>query len=139
MATENKRIKIKADVYWAQLDKVNEMSGKYQVNLCNLSAAAVTAIEGMGISVMVGSEAKEAMGSYITCKSSNPIRAFDADGLPITENIGNDSKAVAMIGSYPWTYKNKKGVSPSLGKLVITDLIAYGEGEAMTAEDEDVL
>ena len=128
MTTENKRIKIKGDVYWAQLDKVNEMSGKYQVNLCNLSAAAVTALEGMGISVMVGSEAKEAMGSYITCKSSKPIRAFDADGLPVT-----------MIGSYPWTYKNKKGVSPSLGKLVITDLVAYDEGEAMTAEDEDVL
>ena len=135
MTTENKRIKIKADVYWAQLDKVNEMSGKYQVNLCNLSAAAVTALEGMGISVLV----KEPMGSYITCKSSNPIRAFDADGLPVTENVGNESKAVAMIGSYPWTYKNKKGVSPSIGKLVITDLIPYGEGEAMTAEDEDVL
>lgn len=135
MTTENKRIKIKADVYWAQLDKVNEMSGKYQVNLCNLSTAAVTALEGMGISVLV----KETMGSYITCKSSNPIRAFDADGLPVTENVGNESKAVAMIGSYPWTYKNKKGVSPSLGKLVITDLIPYGEGEAMTAEDEDVL
>lgn len=135
MTTENKRIKIKADVYWAQLDKVNEMSGKYQVNLCNLSAAAVTALEGMGISVLV----KEPMGSYITCKSSNPIRAFDADGLPVTENVGNESKAVAMIGSYPWTYKNKKGVSPSIGKLVITDLVPYGEGEAMTAEDEDVL
>ena len=135
MTTENKRIKIKADVYWAQLDKVNEMSGKYQVNLCNLSAAAVTALEGMGISVLV----KEPMGSYITCKSSNPIRAFDADGLPVTENVGNESKAVAMIGSYPWTYKNKKGVSPSIGKLVITDLVPYGEGEAITAEDEDVL
>jgi len=139
MATENKRIKLKANIYWAYLDKVNEMSGKYQVNLCNLSAAAVTVLEGMGISVMVGTENKESMGSYITCKSSNPIRAFDADGLPITENVGNDSKAIAMVGSYPWTYKNKKGMSPSLGKLVITDLVPYGEGEAMTADDEDVL
>jgi len=139
MATENKRIKIKANVYWAQLDKVNEMSNKYQVNLCNLSPAAVTALEGMGISVLVGTENKEAMGSYITCKSSNPIRAFDIDGLPVTENIGNESKAIAMVGSYPWTYKNKKGMSPSLGKFVITDLIPYSEGEAMTADDEDVL
>ena len=135
MTTETKRIKIKGDVYWAQLDKVNEMSNKYQVNLCNLSDAAVAALESMGISVLV----KEPMGSYITCKSNNPMRAYDMDGLPITENIGNESKAVALVGSFDWVNKNKKGISPSLKKLVITDLVVYGEGEAMTAEDEDVL
>jgi hypothetical protein len=40
MSEEKQRIKINADVYWAQLNKVNDMSGKYQVNLCNLSDKA---------------------------------------------------------------------------------------------------
>jgi len=132
MATE---IKIKGDVYWAQLDKLNDLSNKYQVNLCNLSPAAVTALEGMGISVLT----KEPMGNYITCKSNHVIRAYDMHGLPITDNIGNESKAVALVGTFHWVNKNKKGISPSLKKLVITDLIIYGEGQAMTADDEDVL
>jgi len=30
-------VKVKADIMWAYLDKVNDMSGKFQVDLCNLS------------------------------------------------------------------------------------------------------
>lgn len=132
---ESQSVKIKADVMWAQLDKVNEMSGKYQVNLCNLSDAAVVALEEMGISV----PDKEGQGRYITCKSANPIKAFDNDGVELAGvKIGNGSKAKAIITSYEWKYKNKKGVSPSLRKLVITDLVEYGGGKA-DLDDEEVL
>lgn len=135
---ENKRIKIKCDLYWAQLNKMNDMSGAYQVNLCNLSDAAVAALEEMGISVLEDSEKKADMGRYITCKSKNrPIKAFDVDGDEITENIGNGSKAKALVGPYEWTYKNKKGISPTLSKLVVTDLVEYADGGNL--DDEDVL
>lgn len=132
---ESQSVKVKADVMWAQLDKVNEMSGKYQVNLCNLSEAAVVALEEMGISV----PEKEGQGRYITCKSANLIKAFDNDGVELAGvKIGNGSKAKAIITSYEWKYKNKKGVSPSLKKLVITDLVEYGGGKA-DLDDEEVL
>jgi hypothetical protein len=39
-------VKIKADVMWASLGKVNEMSGKFQVDLCNLSDKAAEALAG---------------------------------------------------------------------------------------------
>jgi hypothetical protein len=61
------------------------------------------------------------------------------DGDEITEDIGNGSKAKALVGSYDWTYKNKKGVSPSLIKLVITDLVEYAGAGGIAADDEDVL
>jgi 5-enolpyruvylshikimate-3-phosphate synthase len=94
MTTEKKKLKIKCDIYWAQLSKMNEMSGAYQVNLCNLSDAAVEALEEMGISVNQDSEKKADMGRYITCKSKNkPMKAFDVDGDEVTEDIGNGSKA----------------------------------------------
>jgi hypothetical protein len=44
-----------------------------------------------------------------------------------------------LVGSYDWTYKNKKGVSPSLIKLVITDLVEYAGAGGIDADDEDVL
>lgn len=132
---ESQSVKIKADVMWAQLDRPNELSNKYQVNLCNLSEAAVVALEEMGISV----PEKEGQGRYITCKSANPIKAFDNDGVELAGvKIGNGSKAKAIITSYEWKYKNKKGVSPSLKKLVITDLVEYGGGKA-DLDDEEVL
>lgn len=136
---DTKRIKLKCDIYWAQLNKKNEMSNAYQVNLCNLSDAAVAALEDMGISVLENKEKKPEMGRYITCKSQKPIKAFDEDGQDIDEevSIGNGSKAKAMVTGYEWTYKNRKGVSPSLSKLVITDLVEYATENL--ADDEDVL
>ena len=139
MSEEKKRIKIKATVYWCFHNKVNEMSGDYQLNLCNLSEAAVEAFEEMGITVQTGEDKKADMGRYITCKSKKPIKVFDADGDEITESIGNGSKGKAIVGSYDWTFKNKKGTSASLGKLVITDLIEYAANGGDLADDEDVL
>jgi hypothetical protein len=44
------------------------------------------------------------------------------------------------MGSYSWTFKNKKGVSPSLKKLVITDLVTYSAQPKQDEEEtEDVL
>jgi len=140
MTNEKKKLKIKCDIYWAQLNKMNEMSGAYQVNLCNLSDAAAEALEEMGLSVNQDSEKKADMGKYITCKSKNkPMKAFDVDGDEITEDIGNGSKAKALVGTYDWTYKNKKGVSASLIKLVVTDLVEYSGAGGISADDEDVL
>jgi len=140
MSDEKTVIKIKCDIYWAQHNKVNDMSGKYQINLCNLSEAAAAALEEMGITVQIGDDKKAEMGKYITCKSEKPIRVYDTDGDEINENIGNGSKGKAMVGSYSWTYKNKKGVSPSLKKLVVTDLVEYNAaGGGLSADDEDVL
>ena len=138
MADMSKRVKIKADVFWCQHTKVNDMSGKYQLNLCNLSDAACDALESMGISVQVGEEKKAAMGRYITCKSQSEIKVFDTDGDMIKEAIGNGSKAKAVVGTYEWTYKNKKGISPSVGKVVITELVEFG-AESVLDDDEDIL
>lgn len=134
----SEQIKIKATVYWCQHDKINEMSGKYQLNLCNLSDAAAAALEAMGVSVQVGEDKKEEMGKYITCKSANPIRIHDTDNDELVGvQIGNGSKARALVGSYAWTYKNKKGISPNIAKLVITDLVEYAN--TGTIDEDDLL
>ena len=133
------KLKLKADVYWASLNRKNEMADAYTVDLCNLSDKAVAALEDMGISVQENLDKKPEQGKYITCKSQRPIKAFDPDNEEIVEDVGNGSKAICMIGSYAWTYKNKKGVSPSLAKLVITDLVVFAGGANISADDEDVL
>jgi hypothetical protein len=48
--------------------------------------------------------------------------------------IGNGSRVVASVGSYDWEFKGKKGTSPSLKRLVVTDLVEFGDG----VEDEPI-
>jgi hypothetical protein len=128
-------VKLKAVVMWCFNKEPNEMSGKWQMDLTQLSDAAVEALEAMQIEV----KEKEGMGKYITCKSARPIKVLDTDGDEIEEKIGNGSKAKCIIGSYEWKYKNKKGVSPSLQKIVITELVEFGGGGGGKIDDDEAL
>jgi len=128
-------VKLKAVVMWCFNKEPNEMSGKYQINLTQLSDAAVEALEKLNIEV----KEKDDSGKYITCKSARPIKVLDTDGDEIEEKIGNGSKAKCIIGSYEWKYKNKKGVSPSLQKIVITELVEFGGGGGGKIDDDEAL
>jgi len=130
------QIKIRAEVMWASLDKPNEMSGKFQVDLCNLSESAVKGLEELGVEV----KSRDGKGSYITCKSQRPIYAYDDGGSQIEGSIvGNGSMAACLVNTYSWTFKGKKGVGTGLQKLVITDLKEYAPTAATIAFDEDDL
>jgi hypothetical protein len=129
-------VKVKAEVMWAFLNKPNEMSGKFQVDLCKLSDKAVGALEEMGIEV----KTKEGKGAYVTCKSTRPIAAYDDGGSLLEGDIlGNGSKAAAIITPYEWSFKGKKGVSPSLRKMVITELVPYTGGSGGAFDEDDLL
>lgn len=131
-----KPVKIKAEVQWCFHNKTNEMSNKYQVDLCNLSEGAVKALESLGLEVRSRQDKPE-KGFYITAKSSIPIKIFDTDGNDLADvAIGNGSKAVALVSSYDWTWKNKTGTSPSLKKMVIEDLQLYSSPDE---EDDEIL
>ncbi len=129
-------VKVKGTVEWANLNVVNEMSGKYQFDLCNLSDNATTVLSEIGVEARYR-EDKPEKGNYITLKSNKPIKAYDNNGQLIGADVlvGNGSKAVAIVGTYEWQFKNKKGISPSLIKLVITDLVEYVDEAEVETED----
>jgi len=116
------QVKVNCTLHWAFLNKPADMSGKYEVILGNLSDAAVTNLTGAGINVKTREDRPE-QGRYIVCRSTHPIVAYDESGGEIKALVGNGSRATAVVGSYEWAGKTKKGVSPSLRKLVVTNLI----------------
>lgn len=155
-ANDDQVLKVKGVMYWASLQEVNEMSGDYQFDFGNLSDPACAALEELGIDVkeskMKPDEDPEKYvdkGRFITCKSKNfPIKVYDKDGdeifqydndgnkLPVV--VGNGTEAICLIGAYPWTFKNKKGVSPSAKRVQITKLVPY-ERKSFVMDEEDVL
>lgn len=131
-----KPVKVEATVMWAFLNKVNDMSGKYQVDLCDLDDKAVSDLQSIGIEVKFNPE-KEEKGRYITCKSKNyPIPAVDVHGKDIDVAVANGSKAKALVGAYEWKFKGKTGVSPSIKKMVITELREFIPSDDEEMEEE---
>ena len=131
------QVKVKGKLFWCQHNVKNEMADKYVVIVGCLSDAAAEALEALKIEVHENPDKAE-QGKYITCKSANPIKITDLLGVDLADKkIGNGSECKAMIRSYEWSYKNKKGVSPSLQACVVTNLIEFG-GADLT-DDDDVL
>ena len=115
---------VKATSYWAQLDQVNQFSGKYQVDISNLSAAAVEALQERGIEVKNKGDER---GFFVTCKSKFPIEARNTAGDSMAGvKIGNGSAITAVLSSYEWkSPQGVKGVSPNLKQMVVNDLVSY--------------
>lgn len=134
-----KPVKLNAEINWAFFDKVSDMSGKYQVDLCNLSEQAVKSLEAIGVAVRQR-EDKPEKGWFVTVKSNHPIKPVDEKGNSVTATVGNGSKATALVTAYEWTWKNKKGISPSLMKIIINDLKEYNpESSPVNDLEDDVL
>jgi hypothetical protein len=128
---ETKQLKIEADLMWAFLDTPNTMSGKYQVDLCNLSKNAIKALEEVGVNV----RNKDEKGFFVTAKSKNyPISAIDEKGNPIFAKIGNGSRGVALIKPYAYKMNGKSGVGVGINKLVVTKLVEYNPEPVDTAD-----
>jgi hypothetical protein len=128
----SKPIKIQGEIMWAFLDTPNKMSGKYQVDICNLSKPAVEALRGIGLEA----RKKEDKGYYITPKSMNfAIKVTDSEGAPITAKVGNGSKGIALV--YAYESKSKPGlICAGISSLQVTDLIVYeGTNNFETADD----
>ena len=131
-------MKLEAEIQWAFFNRKSEMSGKYQVDLCNLSAAAVKALADIGLTARQRPDKPE-KGWFITAKSIHEITPYDVDGKAITDQVANGSKAVVILKPFHWTWKNKTGISPSVAKITITDLIVYkGAEEASQLEEDDI-
>ena len=61
-------------LFWASLSEKNQMSGKYQVDLCQLSPDQVSTLEDIGVNVRTKGDDK---GYFVTAKSANfPIAAY---------------------------------------------------------------
>jgi len=122
MSDELKPLTVKGTLYWVERDKLNKFSNKYQIQLGNLSDAAVSAFEDRGI---VPTNKGDDRDFFITMKSNNPMRISDEDGVEIPKEvlISNGSKAVCVVGHYDWTVG--EGRSASMVRCKVTELVEY--------------
>jgi len=131
---------VEATLYWANLIRKNEMSGKYQVDLGNLDKVAVKKLEGLGLTIKTDTnkddDDKPRRGRFVTAKSNYPIRISFKTGIERVEGdtIGNGTLAKVKVHAYDWKFKTKVGTSAGVSKLYVTDLKVY---EGLDDDDDD--
>lgn len=141
MATKETAI-IEATVYWPNLSRPNDMSGKYQVDLGNLKPKAIKTLKGLGINVKTDKpkdEDKPDRGKFVTAKSNYPISVVFKDDVEEVDpsQIGNGSKVRAKVNPYTWTFKKDSGVSLGVQKVQVVELEKYEVDDDFDDFDDD--
>ena len=133
-----KPVKIEGTLFWSRWmgeynTKYNPKQDKYEATIGELSAGAVAALTSLGIKV----KNKAAMGDYIVCKSKFVFQPKDTSGNPVEiSDIGNGTRGVFLVSSYPHVLSSTYGNAPSLKTITITDLKKY---EPVVEAEEDAV
>ena len=136
-----KPVKVAGELYWSNWmkeynKKFNEANDKYECTLGQLSDAACAKLEELGIKL----KDKDTMGKYIVGKSKFVFEPVDEQGNAVDiGQIGNGTKVTALVGSYRHKMSSKFGAAPSISKIIVTDLVVYGEDAEGADDDSDVL
>lgn len=132
-----KRLTIRGTVMWAHLSKPNEMSGKYQLDVCNLTREAVEACRAAGLEVKKGEAEKADKGHYITPKATKPVRIVDASKIALSADklIGNGSLVNVLVNAYAWEFKGKSGIGAGLEAVQVLKL-EEREADPFVVEEE---
>lgn len=127
------------ELQWCCFNTTNDMSGKYQVDLVNLSPENVEKVESLGL-VARFREDKPDKGRFIVPKSIHPIVPVRTDGSIINDAVGNGSRASVLMTYY---IPKRKPVgapdrSPSMLKITVNDLIVYNKEVPTPITDNDL-
>jgi len=138
---DNNMVKISATVAFPSLTRLDAMSGKYGVQLANLSDAAAEKLEEMGLSVKFKDDSY-GRGRFIECRSKYPIdnskfeTVLDDQGLPMDpDDIGPGTKVEAVLKTYDWKMGGRSGTSAHVVKLVVKEL---SQNETVNAEFDNM-
>ena len=135
---------IKGTAQWAHVHEPNDLSGKFQVDICQLDKATVKKLEDVGIEVRQGEGEKEHNGSFIVAKPKRRPKVMDAakNIWPSNLLIGNGSTVKCSVTPFDWTFKKKSGISASLNSLMVVDFKSAdmsGTGDLEAEDDGFVL
>lgn len=136
--SETRQVVIEGVLEWAHLAKPNEMSGKFQVDVCQLDKSAIKELKAAGLEVQDGAKkGKEGKGFYVTPKATRPVTIVDSmkNSLDCADAIGNGTKAKVAIRAFDYNYKGKSGVGAGLQAIQVLNLVEYSAAGMFDEED----
>lgn len=131
---ENQTVTVRAKLSFPSLDQEltfkGAPTGKYGVQLANLSGPAVEKLEELGIATKSKPDDKYERGQFIECKSNFPMDnsgkypiLLEADGKTRFEGETNSIGYGTVVRATLRTYNTPDGPKPSLVKMAIEELV----------------
>lgn len=126
---------LKGKVFWQSFNTPNQMSGKYQYNLADLSGPACALLAKHGIEVR---NKGDDQGNFVVSKSKYPIRVVNTAGDDMTDMpVGNGSEV--RVAAEIIEITNNFGTFSMLQthKVVVDELVVYdadGEGGTVNVD-----
>ena len=141
MSADLKPVKINGELFWSKWmtefnTAFNTDNDRYECTIGNISDDDAAKLTGLGIKV----KHKDAMGNFIVAKSKYLFNPTDDTMKEVdVKALGNGSKCVAVIAGYTHRASAKYGNSPTIKKLMVTEVVTYTPTEATVEEDDDAL
>jgi len=136
-----KPVKISGELFWSRWmgefnTAFNPENERYECTIGNISDNDAAKLTGLGMKV----KHKDAMGNFIVAKSKYLFNPTDDTMKEVdVKSLGNGSKCVAVLTAYTHRGSAKFGNSPTIKKLMVTEVVTYTPDATVEEEDDDAL
>jgi len=136
MAAQKETAIIDGKAYWSKLDRKDEFSDKYQMDIGDLSDKSKEVLTSHGVKLKNKNDDR---GEFITARTQYLVPVIDSDKKVIDSDtlIGNGSSVRVKVDfnkTHPFV--EKYGTSMYLKKVQVTELVEYGKDDF---DDDDDL
>lgn len=128
-------VPVKGKAYWASVFKLNDMSKKYQIDVCNLSKEDQEKLKGFGVKVKNKGDER---GDFITAKATKIWKVTDANGnaWDANKSIGNGSDVEVVVSLYDHMLSDKHGTGTGYIEVRVKNLVEYSPSSVAAIEDD---
>ena len=137
MAAQKETAIISGKAFWTKLNRKDEYSDKYQLDVGDLSEKSKEVLTSHGVKLKNKNDDR---GEFITARTQYLVPVIDSDKKVIDSDtlIGNGSSVRVKIDfnkTHPFV--EKYGTSMYLKKVQVTELVEYGKDDF--DDDDDLI
>ena len=137
MAAQKETAIISGKAFWTKLNRKDEYSDKYQLDVGDLSEKSKEVLTSHGVKLKNKNDDR---GEFITARTQYIVPVMDSDKKVIDKDtlIGNGSSVRVKVDfnkTHPFV--EKYGTSMYLKKVQVTELVEYGKDDF--DDDDDLI
>ena len=129
MAAQKETAIIDGKAYWSKLDRKDEFSDKYQMDIGDLSDKSRELLTSNGVRFKNKNDDR---GEFVTARTRYNVPVMNSDKEPMDSStlIGNGSEVrVKVAFNKTHAFVDKYGTSLYLNKVQVIDLVEYGKND----------
>ena len=129
---------ISGKAFWTKLNRKDEYTEKYQMDICELSEKSKDVLSSHGVNLK---NKEDDRGEYVTARSKYIVPIIDTDKRPVDQEtlIGNGSEVKAKVAfNKTHGFVEKSGTSLYLSKVQVVNLVEFKKRDTDFDDDDEL-